>query len=35
LVGFFATIVYGDHGFKAEVWPAIRPVWQTLQGSSA
>jgi hypothetical protein len=35
LVGFFVTIVYGDRGFKAEVLPALRQFWQTLQGSSA
>ena len=32
LVGFFVAIVYGQRGFRADVFPALRKFWQVLQG---
>jgi hypothetical protein len=32
LVGYFVTIVYGQRGFKEDIFPPLRQFWQTLQG---
>ena len=33
LAGYFVTIVYGQHGFQAEVLPPLRQFWRALEGS--
>jgi hypothetical protein len=35
LVRFFVTIVYGQRGFQAEVLPALRQFWRSLQSGPA
>jgi hypothetical protein len=31
MVGYFATIVYGQQGFRSEVLPPLRRFWRALE----